>query len=80
MPPTETKPLFAAISDNELLDYGVPVEWLRDVKRATKDTLLSLIDHLPEEASEALVELATGGKPRRRVTLEPLPRDKIGGN
>ena len=26
-----------------------------------------------QKASEALVELATGGKPRRRVTLEPLP-------
>jgi superfamily I DNA/RNA helicase len=34
------------------------------VKHATDDTLLALTDHLPAEAAEALLELATGGKPR----------------
>ena len=29
-----------------------------------EDTLLALTDHLPAEAAEALLELATGGKPR----------------
>ncbi len=52
------------MSDDELLGYGVPAEWLNDVKKATKDSLLALIDHLPAEAAEALLELATGGKPR----------------
>lgn len=56
-------PLFSKVSDEELLEYGVPVEWLEDVKNATEDTLLELTDHLPAEASEALLELATGGKP-----------------
>ena len=51
-------------SDDELLGYGVPAEWLDDVKQATEDTLLALTDHLPAEAAEALLELATGGKPR----------------
>ncbi len=41
-----------------------PAEWLADVKTATEDTLLALTDHLPAEAAEALLELATGGKPR----------------
>ena len=58
------KPLFAGRSDDELLGYGVPGEWLDDVKAATEDTLLTLADHLPAEAAEALLELATGGKPR----------------
>ena len=58
------KPLFADCADDELLGYGVPVEWLDDVKSATEDTLLALCDHLPAEAAEALLELATGGKPR----------------
>jgi AAA domain len=62
--PTETKPIFADQSDDELLGYGVPPEWLKDVKTATEDTLLVLADHLPAEAAEALLELATGGKPR----------------
>ncbi|PWB81020.1 MAG: DNA helicase, partial [Candidatus Methylomirabilota bacterium] len=30
----------------------------------TEDTLLAVADHLPAEAAEALLELATGGKPR----------------
>lgn len=57
------KPLFAKISDEELLSYGVPGDWMKDVRQATDDTLLALADHLPGEAAEALLELATGGKP-----------------
>jgi hypothetical protein len=57
-------PLFADKSDDELIGYGVPAEWLNDVRQATEDSLLLLADHLPAEASEALLELATGGKPR----------------
>lgn len=57
-------PLFAHILDDVLLSYGIPSEWLADVKLATEETLLTLTDHLPAEASEALLELATGGKPR----------------
>ncbi len=60
----ELTPLFAGRSDDELLGYGVPAEWLNDVKVATEDTLLVVADHLPAEAAEALLELATGGKPR----------------
>jgi mRNA-degrading endonuclease RelE of RelBE toxin-antitoxin system len=62
--PATMTPLFAARSDDELLGYGVPQEWLADVKAATEDTLLVIADHLPAEAAEALLELATGGKPR----------------
>ena len=62
--PPEVKPLLAERPDDELLGYGVPAEWLNDVKAATEDTLLGVADHLPAEAAEALLELATGGKPR----------------
>ena len=63
----KTRPLpFANISDDELLNYGVPAEWLPDVRGADDDSLLELADHLPDEAAEALLELATGGTP-------PLP-------
>ncbi|MCA9498574.1 MAG: UvrD-helicase domain-containing protein [Nitrospira sp.] len=63
-PAPVTPPLFAQLSDDELLGYGVPPEWMSDVRQATDDTLLVLADHLPSEAAEALLELATGGKPR----------------
>jgi superfamily I DNA/RNA helicase/mRNA-degrading endonuclease RelE of RelBE toxin-antitoxin system len=56
--------ILGGASDDELLGYGVPTEWLDDARTATEDTLLALTDHLPAEAAEALLELATGGKPR----------------
>jgi mRNA-degrading endonuclease RelE of RelBE toxin-antitoxin system len=63
--PAQPKPpLFSHISEDDLLAYGVPAEWLNDVRRADEDSLLVLADHLPGEAAEALLELATGGKPR----------------
>ncbi len=55
--------LFDQVADEELLSYGVPTEWLSDVRQANEDSLLMLADHLPSEAAEALLELATGGKP-----------------
>lgn len=58
------KPIFASYSDDDLLNYGVPLEWLDDVRTATDNSLLALADHLPGEAAEALLEIATGGKPR----------------
>jgi superfamily I DNA/RNA helicase len=58
-----TKPL-AAASDEQLLSYGVPTEWLSDVRQADEDGLLALAQHLPAEAAEAILELATGGTPR----------------
>jgi mRNA-degrading endonuclease RelE of RelBE toxin-antitoxin system len=70
-PLTATKLIFAERSDDELLGYGVPPEWLKDVKTATEDTLLAVADHLPAEAAEALLELETGGKPR--VPQPPAP-------
>lgn len=57
-------PLFADLTDEVLLGYGVPPEWLADAKQATEDSILTLTDHLPSEASEALLELATGGTPQ----------------
>jgi hypothetical protein len=54
--PAPTLPLlFAQRSDPELLGYGVPPEWLADVRLATEDSLLDLADHLPAEAAEALL-------------------------
>jgi superfamily I DNA/RNA helicase/mRNA-degrading endonuclease RelE of RelBE toxin-antitoxin system len=55
--------LFAHCSDEDLLAYGVPTEWLSDVRQANEDSLLELVDHLPGEAAEALINIATGNKP-----------------
>jgi mRNA-degrading endonuclease RelE of RelBE toxin-antitoxin system len=63
-PPQPKLPLFSAIPPDELLSYGIPPEWLADVHTATEDTLFDIADRLPQEAAEALLELATGGKPQ----------------
>ena len=57
-------PLLTGISDNDLLGFGVPAEWLTDVRNANEDILLELVEHLPNEAAEAVLELAVGGRPQ----------------
>lgn len=55
--------LFSHLTDEHLLRYGVPPEWLPDVREANEDTLLEIADHLPAEAAEALLNIATGATP-----------------
>ncbi|NOY81901.1 MAG: UvrD-helicase domain-containing protein [Kiritimatiellaeota bacterium] len=62
--PTAKSLLYADIPENDLLGYGVPAEWVCEVREATEDTILDLVEHLPGEAAEALLELATGGRPQ----------------
>ena len=46
-------PLFGQFTDDELLGYGVPPDWVSATREVNDDTaLLSLIEHLPQEASE----------------------------
>ena len=56
--------LFTQIPDEQLLGYGVPDEWLAEVRAATEDSVLDLAEHLPAEAAEALLELAVGKTPQ----------------
>ncbi|HTN00569.1 MAG TPA: UvrD-helicase domain-containing protein, partial [Planctomycetaceae bacterium] len=71
-PRKRPKLLFAETPEDDLLGYGVPLEWLADVKAATEESLLGLSDRLPGEAAEALLELATGGKPRPAVVAADI--------
>lgn len=64
--------LFTRIAEEDLLGYGVPVEWLEDVRNADEESLLELVDHLPSEAAEALLELATGGEPQVTRSMVPV--------
>lgn len=63
-PAQPKKALFAHLSDEELLGVGVPTEWVKDVQVAGEETFFNLAAYLPAEASEALLEVATGGKLR----------------
>lgn len=55
--------LFDNLRKYELMAFGVPEEWVDDVRKATEDTLFDIITHLPQEAQEALLKLAVGEKP-----------------
>ena len=69
--PAPPKPrIFHYISDGQFLAYGVPPEWVDAVREATEDSLLEIAGHLPAEAAEALLNLATGVKP---PLPEPVP-------
>jgi mRNA-degrading endonuclease RelE of RelBE toxin-antitoxin system len=63
------KRLFTDTPEWVFLSYGVPPEWMADVRAATEDTLFDVAEHLPREAAEALLNLATG------AALPPLPLD-----
>jgi superfamily I DNA/RNA helicase/mRNA-degrading endonuclease RelE of RelBE toxin-antitoxin system len=72
-PAARPKPrLFENIPQDQLLGYGIPREWMDEVYNADEDTVLELADHLPGEAAEALLELATGGTP---IPAEPASTD-----
>jgi superfamily I DNA/RNA helicase/mRNA-degrading endonuclease RelE of RelBE toxin-antitoxin system len=68
----EKELLFARFADEDILGWGVPSEWLGDVRTATEESVLELADHLPSEAAEAILEVATGGRPRVSVKAEPI--------
>lgn len=72
LPTAPKPPLFANLSDDDLLGYGVPTEWISDVRQANEDSLLDLTDHLPAEASEALINIATG-------VIPPVPEPAKAG-
>jgi mRNA-degrading endonuclease RelE of RelBE toxin-antitoxin system len=78
------QPLFAHVSEAELLAYGVPSEWLSDVRRATEDTIFGLAEHLPAEAAEALLERRQvgrrGGRCRRCRPWTPSSIPMPGGD
>ena len=56
-------PIFEGYADDTLLGYGVPADWLGDVRAATEDTILDIAEHLPAEAADALIAIAAGGQP-----------------
>lgn len=55
--------LFDNLRKFELMAFGVPEEWVNDVRAADEDSLFEIISHLPREAQEALLKLAVGENP-----------------
>ena len=69
--PKPVKPkLFGNLRKLELMAFGVPEEWVEDVRAADEDSLFDIITHLPQEAQEAILRLAVGERPE---PPKPLP-------
>ncbi|KRE09489.1 DNA helicase [Bosea sp. Root381] len=71
-PSAKAVALFDNLRKYELMAFGVPEEWVDDVRRATEDTLFDIIKHLPQEAQEALLKLAVGESPE---PPQPVPAE-----
>ena len=59
---TAPLPIFAALRPADLLDVGVPEDWLASVAGATEDQFFEIAPHLPAEAAEALLDFAASGR------------------
>ncbi|WP_299562004.1 3'-5' exonuclease [uncultured Sulfitobacter sp.] len=59
--------LFEYETDDTLLSWGIPEDWIGTVRQSTEDTVLDIASHLPEEAQQALLCAAVGEKPEIRV-------------
>ncbi|MBH0114365.1 UvrD-helicase domain-containing protein [Novosphingobium sp. YJ-S2-02] len=74
----QAKPLpvrkpFAALTDDQLLDVGVPRDWLEPVREAPEASVDGLFDSLPDEAAEALLDFLTGGRLEDHIALKAAP-------
>ena len=61
---------FAALGDDELLDVGVPRDWLETVRSVDDASVDGLFAALPDEAAEALLDFATGGRLQDHVAVK----------
>jgi hypothetical protein len=76
----ETSPaIFEDLDKGQLLSIGVPEDWVYDVLSADEETFLRVSDHLPQEAAEILLEVASGdvsfaqAVQQSKVTAEETP-------
>lgn len=64
---------FAALSDDDLLTVGVPRDWLNAVRSADEASVDGLFASLPDEAAEALLDFATGGRLQDHAAMDAGP-------
>lgn len=64
---------FANLSDDQLLEVGVPRDWLSQVRSADEASVDGLFDALPAEAAEALLDFLTGGRLEDHVAPKAAP-------
>lgn len=58
--PEASPAIFAKLERDQLMSIGVPKDWIEDVLSADEEIFFRLVDHLPQEAAEILLEVASG--------------------
>jgi len=71
--PVPVKRPFTALTDDQLLDVGVPRAWLDPVRQADEASVDGLFDSLPAEAAEALLDFLTGGRLDDHIAVRMAP-------
>lgn len=61
---------FTSLTDDQMLDVGVPRDWLVIVRGTQEELIFDLFEKLPSEAAEALLDHATGGRIEQHVTVK----------
>jgi len=56
--------IFAEETNDTLLSWGVPEDWLDTIRDATVDTVVDIAVRLPSEAGDAILAAATGERPQ----------------
>ncbi|WP_157726831.1 hypothetical protein [Qipengyuania flava] len=69
---------FWSLTDDQLLDVGVPREWLCHVQEMPEAEIDTLFERLPAEAAEALYDFATGGKLEDHIVTPAEPGPMAG--
>ncbi|MEH6790635.1 3'-5' exonuclease [Parasphingorhabdus sp.] len=64
---------FWVLTDDQMLDVGVPRDWLQPVREMAEGDLDNLFERLPAEAAEALYDFATGGKLEDHIAVAAKP-------
>jgi hypothetical protein len=54
--------IFAELSEDALMDVGVPADWIGEVRTWNEERFYEMGDRLPAEASEALLDYAATGQ------------------
>ena len=70
-PETVGATLFTDLTKDDLLDVGVPEDWIEDIQQSTEDRFFDLTNHIPAEAAEALLNYATTGKLLKPEAIKP---------
>jgi len=70
--PTAARRPFASLNDDDLLNVGVPRDWLDAVRSADEASVDGLFSALPDEAAEALLDYATGGRLEDHISVTSL--------